>query len=550
MVPFEELKNTPWSELASVWEEQCRHCETVQKAVLLDILSASCDTAIGKQYGFAEIDSVEAFRQRVPVIDYEDIRVDIEAIVAGATDILFQGSPKVFLQSSGTTGKPKMIPDTTISAEIKYMVQTVREIYAGDTVLAALKRKPQFDQLAADKGWENGRNTFRRKIFTDCHILPLVNASPGKKTKSNVQVDFSSNQSARKSNTQKLLVYPLELAEIEDKEAMQYLMMMFALRFDDIIEIAGNHAGRLKAMIDYTQAHSAEIIQDIRHGTISPRLKLTQRERAMLEHYLKPLPQRAQQLEEIRQKQEFIPRYYWPYLSGCLFWLSGKIGQQVQELTPYVPEGTAFWDVGYGSSEAKINIPVEAGCGNGTLATFACFFEFMRVSDGQIFCAWEVEVNEIYVLLLTTYAGLYRYNLHDIVRVDGFTGTTPKVTFVLRQGDILSIGQEKFPADLLCQLVEQIVDIRLCQIWLNFDAHRYELYLELEAKETRLAAELALVIDEYLQQQFEAYGRYRQYGVIEPLAVHLMTCGRLEQLLEKTVKIPMVLKEPMEDCIE
>lgn len=102
----------------------------------------------------------------------------------------------------------------------------------------------------------------------------------------------------------------------------------------------------------------------------------------------------------------------------------------------------------------------------------------------------------------------------------------------------MNIGQEKFPADLLCQLAEEAAAIRLCQIWLNEDERRYELYLEPLPQETRSERELAHDLDEYLQEHFPPYGRYRQYKVINPLKVCRLPDGRKEALLETTVKIP------------
>ena len=341
------------------------------------------------------------------------------------------------------------------------------------------------------------------------------------------------------------MTYPLEIAQVIDKEAVMYLYMLFSLRFDDIVEIAGNHAGRLTAMIDYACEHSQELIGDLRRGTLSERLDLTAAERSMLEPYLQPLPERADELEHIRQTAEFTPRYYWPYLSCCIFWLSGSMSRQVHELDGLLPESAICMDVGYGSSELKINIPTRANSGVGTLAAFAGFFEFRRTSDGAVFSADEVEVGQKYSLIMTTYAGLYRYDLHDLVKITGFNGDTPELTFVIREGDILNIGQEKFPADLLCQMAEEAAAIRLCQVWLNEEERRYELYLEPLPQETRSESQLAAVMDEYLQEQFPPYGRYRQYKVINPLKVHLLPDGRKEALLETTVKIPLVLPAPL-----
>ena len=547
MTPYEELKGLPKGEVTEKWLEQCGRCREVQQQVLLDILKRAENTVIGQLYHFEQIKSIADFQRTVPVLAYDDFQADIDAMAAGKEDVLFAGKPKLFLQTSGTTGNPKLLPESFLGSEVRYMVQHVREHYAREATIAALKKNKHFAQLAAQKHWGDVEALSGRRIFQDMHVLPLVTAAPVKKSAGGSPIDFASNISARKNNTQPLMTYPLEIAQVADKEAVMYLFMLFSLRFDDIVEIAGNHAGRLTAMIDYAREHAEELIDDLRQGTLSQRLVLTAEERLMLERYLEPLPKRADELEIILQTQEFTPRYYWPYLSSCVFWLSGSMSRQVYELDGLLPESAICIDIGYGSSEAKINIPTRANSGVGTLATFAGFFEFRRTSDGAVFTADEVEVGQKYSLMLTTYSGLYRYDLHDLVKVTGFNGNTPEITFVIREGDILNIGQEKFPADLLCQMAEEAAAIRLCQVWLNEEERCYELYLEPKEEEHRSESQLAAVMDAYLQEQFPPYGRYRQYKVINPLKVHLLPDGRKEALLESTAKIPLVLPAPLKN---
>ena len=547
MTPYEELKGLPKGEVTEKWLEQCSRCREVQQQVLLDILKRAENTVIGQRYHFEQIKSIADFQRTVPVLAYDDFQADIDAMAAGKEDVLFAGKPKLFLQTSGTTGNPKLLPESFLGSEVRYMVQHVREHYAREATIAALKKNKHFAQLAAQKHWGDVEALSGRRIFQDMHVLPLVTAAPVKKSAGGSPIDFASNISARKNNTQPLMTYPLEIAQVADKEAVMYLFMLFSLRFDDIVEIAGNHAGRLTAMIDYAREHAEELIDDLRQGTLSQRLVLTAEERLMLERYLEPLPKRADELEIILQTQEFTPRYYWPYLSSCVFWLSGSMSRQVYELDGLLPESAICIDIGYGSSEAKINIPTRANSGVGTLATFAGFFEFRRTSDGAVFTADEVEVGQKYSLMLTTYSGLYRYDLHDLVKVTGFNGNTPEITFVIREGDILNIGQEKFPADLLCQMAEEAAAIRLCQVWLNEEERCYELYLEPKEEEHRSESQLAAVMDAYLQEQFPPYGRYRQYKVINPLKVHLLPDVRKKALLEITAKIPLVLPAPLKN---
>lgn len=89
-----------------------------QKKMLLDLLDKAKDTAFGKAYHFDKILTSEnpqkAFAEKVPYFDYHTMHEQWwSKILDGATDITWPGSPNYFALSSGTTGKKsKRIPVT------------------------------------------------------------------------------------------------------------------------------------------------------------------------------------------------------------------------------------------------------------------------------------------------------------------------------------------------------------------------------------------------------------------------------------------------------
>ncbi|KAI8024255.1 Jasmonoyl--L-amino acid synthetase JAR4 [Camellia lanceoleosa] len=66
-----------------------------------------------------------------------------------------------------------------------------------------------------------------------------------------------------------------------------------------------------------------------------------------------------------------------------------------------------------------------------------CYYE--RVRCGCI----EVKVGEEYEIILTTFAGLYRYRLGDVVKVVGFHNSTPELQFICRSNLLLTINIDK-----------------------------------------------------------------------------------------------------------
>jgi len=95
-----------------------------QDRVFRDLLQKAANTKFGKDHGFGEIVSHEDFVKRVPIRDYEELKVYIEKVVSGQADILWPGKPVYFAKTSGTTSGAKYIPITETS--IKHQVNASR----------------------------------------------------------------------------------------------------------------------------------------------------------------------------------------------------------------------------------------------------------------------------------------------------------------------------------------------------------------------------------------------------------------------------------------
>ncbi len=88
-----------------------KYPEEVQEEVLNQLLKIAEDTEIGKRYEFESIEKYETFRERLPIVTYEDIEPSIERTRRGEQNIFWPTSVKWFAKSSGTTNaKSKFIP--------------------------------------------------------------------------------------------------------------------------------------------------------------------------------------------------------------------------------------------------------------------------------------------------------------------------------------------------------------------------------------------------------------------------------------------------------
>ncbi|MDE6452507.1 MAG: GH3 auxin-responsive promoter family protein, partial [Odoribacter sp.] len=83
----------------------------VQRNILQELLSKAANTEYGKKYHFDTILTAEQYRERLPVIHYEEISNDIRRMMEGEYNLLWPEEIKWFAKSSGTTNaKSKFIP--------------------------------------------------------------------------------------------------------------------------------------------------------------------------------------------------------------------------------------------------------------------------------------------------------------------------------------------------------------------------------------------------------------------------------------------------------
>jgi acyl-coenzyme A synthetase/AMP-(fatty) acid ligase len=84
-----------------------------QERALRAVLQALQGTELGRSFGYRRIRNVEEFRRAVPIHDYEALRPHIERQIATGEAIVTAERPVMYARTSGTTGKPKLIPVTS-----------------------------------------------------------------------------------------------------------------------------------------------------------------------------------------------------------------------------------------------------------------------------------------------------------------------------------------------------------------------------------------------------------------------------------------------------
>jgi hypothetical protein len=83
-----------------------------QRKVFEDLIRKAKNTQFGIDHNFTQIKSFEDFAKNVPIRDYEDLKPYIDKIVKGEENVLWKGKPLYFAKTSGTTSGAKYIPLT------------------------------------------------------------------------------------------------------------------------------------------------------------------------------------------------------------------------------------------------------------------------------------------------------------------------------------------------------------------------------------------------------------------------------------------------------
>lgn len=127
-----------------------------QDAVMQSLLRKGAKTIFGGDHSLRDVNDYEAWKQAMPVVEYEDLVPYIERAKSGERDVLWPGVPKYFCKTSGTTSGTKFIPLTNDSmpnhigtarnALLSYIAETGRSEFTSGKMIF-LQGSPKMDFL-------------------------------------------------------------------------------------------------------------------------------------------------------------------------------------------------------------------------------------------------------------------------------------------------------------------------------------------------------------------------------------------------------------------
>ncbi|MBK1720262.1 GH3 auxin-responsive promoter [Thiocystis violacea] len=502
---------------------RCRRLEQAQRSLLAERLARHAATAFGKEHGFERIQSAADYARAVPVSSWETVDPYIDRIIAGETNVLTAGSlPRMFNKTSGTTGKPKLIPVTPESNQGNALTQKIWGF-------AALTRHP---------GFLSGK------------VFPVVNkAVEGRTPGTNIPYGAVSGLMVRDAHplARSRYAYPYDVVEIEDFSARRYALMRCAVP-QPVSFIPGSNPNALLKLFESADAFKADLFRDIHDGTLSENYEIPASIRAALTRRFKPDPRRATDLERLAgQSGRLSPREYWPNLKliGC--WKGGTVGQFANHLYDWCSPELALRDTGYMASEAHITIPISDDGNSGLLTIHTNFFEFIPEEefgrpDARVLMAHELEPGVPYQILLTTPGGLYRYSINDVVEVTGFHAGAPLVSFLRKGRDVMNLQGEKVSANQILNSVQAAcgeTGVTPMHFMVVGEAatSRYHLYIEPVGADPGQAVMRRLLasFNAHLCHTNHVFKRYLDLDMLKPTALSLMPSGWLNEIVDTQV---------------
>lgn len=378
----------------------------VQQELLHQLLNTAAQTEMGNRYGFESIRNYEDYKNRVPLVQYEDIEQQIERCRLGAQNIFWPTPIKWFAKSSGTTNaKSKFIPVSVESLEGCHYK-------AGKDMLSLYFNNNPQSQLLTGKCLRLGGT---RELY---------------------------------------------------QESNSYFGDLSAIIIENLpfwAEISSTPSHKVSLMSEWETKMNAIIAEASSQKVTSL---------AGVPSWMLVLLQNALEQNPIKKLAEIWPHIEVYFHGGVSF---RPYRSQFDQLFP--SETLKYYEI-YNASEGFFAIQDQNHSDELLLMLdYGIFYEFIPIENGilsdQVFDLSQVEVGKNYAVVITTNAGLWRYQIGDTIRFTSIhpyriqiTGRTKHHINVF--GEELMIDNAEKALERLCQEFDvQIVDYTAAPVFMD-----------------------------------------------------------------------------------
>nr|CAD1820449.1 unnamed protein product [Ananas comosus var. bracteatus] len=465
MIPHSDPNDGPGT--MKLIEELTTNAGQVQQQVLKEILTGNANTEYLHGFLNGETDR-SLFRRRVPIVDYDRVKPYIERIANGEPSDIISSKPIVeLLTSSGTSGgQPKMMPSTEEDLD--------RKTFMYNLLI------PVMNQYV--DGLDRGKGMYLLFIKPEISTPSGLTARP-------VLTSYYKSRHFRDRPFNRFNVYtsPDETILCADSKQSMYCQLLCGLaQRSDVLRVGAVFASAFLRALKFLEDHWEELCSDIRTGTVSEWIADPSCRDATQRVLQQPNPDLAASIakECAKEPWEGIVKRLWPRTKYIDVIVTGSMAQYIP-LLEFYGGGLPLVSTMYASSECYFGInlrPLDLpGDVSYTLLPNMCYYEFIKVEkneeeerDEALECNGDgnIENNEnsnnnnnnnnndiknntkvvdlvdveegcYYELVVTTFTGLYRYRVGDILMVTGFHNAAPQFRFVHRRNVVLSVDTDK-----------------------------------------------------------------------------------------------------------
>nr|GMD33482.1 indole-3-acetic acid-amido synthetase GH3.6-like [Ipomoea batatas] len=525
-------------------EDVTTNAVQIQERVLNAILSSNAGVEYSLRHGLNGRTDRETFKKIIPVVTYEDVKPDIHRVANGEPSSIICSKPiSEFFLSSGTSGgENKLIPTTQEDIERKSLFRNLFMPVMNQFVPDLHKGKAMYLQFVREEAKTPGGLLARPFLTT------IQKNSYFQEKTYNPYTDYTS---------------PNETILCTDFFQSMYSQMLCGLWYGDrVFRVGAVFASTFIRAIHFLEKHWRLLCHDLRTGTLNPRI-IDPSVREAVARIVKPNPELAEFIEIECGKESWkgiIPRI-WRNTKYIDVIVTGSMSQYIPTLN-YFGNDLPLVSRVYGSSEclAAVNLnplskPTEVAY---TIIPTMAYFEFLPVSREigvpqpnpvQVVDLKDVKLGQEYEVVVTTYAGLYRYRVGDILRVAGFKNSTPQFNFVCRKNVALSIDADKTDEAELHNAVKNASNILLPfnASLIEYTSHantstipgHYVLYWEISQSSSENPIPPHIFEDCCLAVEESLNSVYRESRVsaksIGPLEIRIVKSGTFDELMDYAI---------------
>ncbi len=405
-----------------------KRANKMQATCVKRLMRKNKSTVYGQLHNFKDVKSIEDYQRIVPLSVYADYDEYVWRMADGEKGLITNMYVRRFTESSGSTGKQKLVP-------LSYWAEWVCQCFSFSAPIGcAVKwfgRKgkplpPQNGLLTA----EIGCRRVKGGTISCLSSIPLLNVKP-------IITLFTTSP--------REVLFP----DPDSNMDMNYLKLRFALPNRKISYLGTIFITTLESMFFYMEENWEMLCDDIEKGIINDSIKMPEELRQKYNKKLKPNPKRANELREEFKKgfdsSPIIPRI-WPRVGWMYGMVTGSLSFYAKKLRRYIGEDLPMHYLGYTATEAFMAVPIELNSYDYVILPQNGFYEFRPIEQedyDNLLTIKDLEVGKEYEIILTNMSGFYRYRIMDVIKVTGYYNQSPMITFQYRLNQIANISGEK-----------------------------------------------------------------------------------------------------------